>query len=357
MNGPTATLPPVEQSKSTFQSRAHSSVKLALREQGLTNLGPIYANLSPPQLIEAALSRGEGLLNDRGAFVAYTGLHTGRSPKDRFIVKTANVKNQVDWGEVNQPIDPKVFDRLFEKTRAYLQRRELFVCDAWACADEHHRLPVRVVTEKAWHALFAHSLFIRPPQEAFQSFAPKLTVLAASEMESIPEIDGVPGESFVLLNLEQGIVLIGGTKYAGEIKKSVFSFLNYQLPQAGVFPMHCSANIGRDGKTALFFGLSGTGKTTLSADSDRRLIGDDEHGWSDNGVFNIEGGCYAKCIRLSQKGEPQIWNALHFGSILENVVLDDETRVPDFDDDSITENTRAAYPLDFIDNAEPGSQG
>lgn len=328
-----------------------------LQSQGLTNLGQVQFNLAPAPLIEQALHRGEGLLSDRGAFTAWTGERTGRSPKDRFIVATPNVKDEIDWGEVNQSVEPEVFDRLFEKTRAYLQQRDLFVCDAWACAEKAHRLPVRVITEKAWHALFAQALLIRPPHSALDCFVPEMTVIAACGLKADPKVDGVPGETFILLNLERRLVLIGGTMYAGEIKKAIFSFLNYQLPHEGVFPMHCSANIGKDGKTALFFGLSGTGKTTLSADAERQLIGDDEHGWSENGVFNIEGGCYAKCIRLSKKSEPQIWNALRFGSILENVVLDEKTRVPDFDDDTFTENTRAGYPIDSIANAEPTSQG
>src|SRR5262249_29426419 len=234
---------------------------------------------------------------------------------------------------------------------AYLQGRDLFVFDGWACADPRYRLNVRVIAEKAWHTLFAQCLLLRPPLDQ-RNGEPGLTILDVCGMHADPALDGTRSNIFIVLNLERRLVLIGGTHYAGEIKKSVFSVLNYLLPERGVFPMHCSANIGPVGDTALFFGLSGTGKTTLSADPERRLIGDDEHGWADDGIFNFEGGCYAKTIRLSREGEPQIWNALRFGSVLENVVIDPVTRQPDYDDASITENTRAAYPVEFIDNCE-----
>ncbi len=263
---------------------------------------------------------------------------------------------QIDWGKVNQPLSSAAFDRLFDRVRAYLQGRELFVCDGAACADPAHTLPVRVVAEAAWHALFAQCM-LRRSAACGLAADPPLTIVAVPGMKADPAIDGTRSETFIVLHLAQRLVLIGGTEYAGEIKKSVFSFLNYLLPQRDVLPMHCSANIGAGGDTALFFGLSGTGKTTLSADPNRRLIGDDEHAWSADGVFNIEGGCYAKCIHLSRTGEPQIWNAVRFGSVLENVVVDPATRRPDFDDVSLTENTRAAYPVGYIDHAEPSSRG
>jgi phosphoenolpyruvate carboxykinase (ATP) len=328
-----------------------------LRAQGLIHPGTIHANLSAAVLVEMAVRHGEGALADHGSLVVSTGQHTGRSPKDRYLVADPSVKEQVYWGPINQAMEPAVFARLSDKLRAYLQNRELFVFDGWACADARHRLQVRVVTEKAWHALFAQCLLLRPTATERQHFTPQLTVIHAADFHTDPKTDGTRSDVFVGLSFEQGVVLIAGTHYAGEIKKSVFTVLNYLLPLRGVFPMHCSANIGPAGDTALFFGLSGTGKTTLSADPERRLIGDDEHGWSDAGVFNFEGGCYAKTIHLSREGEPQIWRAIRFGSVLENVVLDPTTRRVDYSSDRYTENTRAAYPLDYIDNAEPSGRG
>ena len=324
---------------------------------GLFNPGQVYANLAPPALIEMALARGEGTCSERGALVAATGQHTGRLPRDRYLVAEPGVREEICWGQVNQPMEPAVCARLLTRVRSYLQGRELFVTDAWAGADPQHRLNVRVIAEKAWHALFAHCLFLRLPAEERAGFRPGLTIIHAADMRAEPKVDGTRSDAFIVINLEQGLVLIGGTHYAGEIKKSAFAVLNYLMPRQGVFPMHCSANLGPGGDTALFFGLSGTGKTTLSADPGRRLIGDDEHGWSDQGVFNFEGGCYAKTIRLSAEREPQIWNAIRFGCVLENVVLDARTRRPDFDDDRYTENTRAAYPVDFIDNCEQSGRG
>ena len=332
---------------------------------GICHHGPVHANLSSPTLIEHALRRGEGTFTDSGALVAYTGTHTGRSPKDRFIVEEPSSREQIAWGNVNQPLPLAAFDRLFDRVKAYLQGRELFVCDGSSCADPAHALPVRVVSELAWHSLFVRCL-LRSASAACglaavdakpQAAEAPLTIIAVPGMKADPAIDGTRTPTFIVLHPARRIVLIGGTYYAGEIKKSVFSFLNYLLPQRDVFPMHCSANLGTDGDTALFFGLSGTGKTTLSADANRRLIGDDEHGWSADGVFNIEGGCYAKCIRLSREGEPQIWNAVRFGSVLENVVVDPATRRPNYDDVRFTENTRAAYPVEYIDNAEPSGRG
>jgi phosphoenolpyruvate carboxykinase (ATP) len=328
-----------------------------LTRHGLVNPARVFANLPPAALVEQALARHEGVLSDRGALVAVTGDRTGRSPRDRFVVDDETTHDQLWWGPVNRPIEPAVFDRLHEKVRAYLQGRDLFVCDGWACADPRHRLKVRLIGEMAWQTLFLRCLLLRPPAEELQNFEPDLTIFAVPGMHADPAGDHTRSETFILLNLARGQVLIGGTRYAGELKKAVFSFLNYLLPRRGVFPMHCSSNIGRDGTTALFFGLSGTGKTTLSADPSRRLIGDDEHGWSDDGIFNIEGGCYAKCIRLGADSEPQIYNAIRFGSVLENVVLSPHTRVPDFDNGELTENTRAAYPVDFIDGVELSGVG
>jgi phosphoenolpyruvate carboxykinase (ATP) len=335
---------------------------------GLRHPGRVYANLSPAALVEVALARGEGILTDLGALAAYTGANTGRSPRDRYLVAEPTSQADILWGPVNRPMEPAAFDRLADRVRAYFQGRDLFVADASACADPRHALPVRVVADKAWHALFARCL-LRPALAAGAPLAraagsnngppvgEPLTILAASGMHADPAVDGTRTDVFIALHLARRLVLIGGTEYAGEIKKSVFSVLNYLLPQQGVFPMHCSANVGPAGETTLFFGLSGTGKTTLSADPERRLIGDDEHGWSDEGVFNIEGGCYAKTVRLSREGEPQIWDAIRFGSVLENVVVDPTTRRADYDDTRFTENTRAAYPVDFIPNAEPTSRG
>ena len=329
---------------------------LDLRAYGIINPGTVYANLPAPALTELAVGRGEGLLTATGALAAYTGARTGRSPQDRYVVAEPSSQGQIWWGPVNRPMEPAAFGRLFDRVLAYLQGRDLFVFDGWACADPRYRLNVRVIAEKAWHVLFSQCLLLRPPPGP-RDGEPGLTILDVCGMHADPARDGTRSNVFVVLNLERRLVLIGGTHYAGEIKKAVFSVLNYLLPEQGVFPMHCSANIGPAGDTALFFGLSGTGKTTLSADPERRLIGDDEHGWSDVGIFNNEGGCYAKTIRLSREGEPQIWNAIRFGSVLENVVVDLETRQPDYDDASYTENTRAAYPVDFIDNCEPSGRG
>ena len=323
---------------------------------GIAHPGHIYANLSPAELTELAVRRGEALLSDMGALTATTGSRTGRSPKDKFTVKEGHAIDRVDWTS-NQPLEPAAFARIRDLVRAYLQSRDLFVFDGYAGADPRYRLSLRVVTEKAWHSLFARCLFLRPKPEELTGFVPEWTVLHAADFHASPTLDGTNSEVVVAINFEQRLVVAGGTHYAGEIKKAIFSVLNYLLPQKGVFPMHCSANVGADGDTALFFGLSGTGKTTLSADPNRRLIGDDEHGWSDDGVFNIEGGCYAKTIKLSPAGEPQIWNAIRFGCVLENVPLDPHTRKPDFNSQALTENTRAAYPVDFIPNCELSGVG
>ena len=308
-------------------------------------------NLTTAPLVEAILQREEAQLAANGVVSAVTGEFTGRTPENRFIVEDFETAHRVHWGEVNQPISPDVFERVRRRMAEWMQGRDVFVQDCFAGAHPAHRLKLRVMTGYAWHALFARQLFLRPSFEQLQGFQPDFTLACLPECFADPAQDGTRSGTCVLLNFSRRLVLIAGTGYAGEIKKSIFSVLNFLLPQNQVLPMHCSANIGRDGDAALFFGLSGTGKTTLSADPSRRLIGDDEHGWGTDGVFNFEGGCYAKCIHLSENSEPQIWNALRFGVVLENVKLDPLTRVPDFNDDSITENTRAAYPIEFIPNA------
>jgi phosphoenolpyruvate carboxykinase (ATP) len=327
--------------------------RTGLSPYGLTHAGKIHANLSATELVRRAIQRHEATMTGTGAVLALTAPRTGRSPKDKFIVRETATQSTVDWGKVNQPMATDVFDRLLKRATAYLQGRELFVCDAWAGADSEYRIPIRVVSEFAWHSLFARQLFRKPDGAELEGVPPQFTVVNAPGFHCDPAIDGTNSEVIVAASFERRIVLIAGTKYAGEIKKSIFTVLNYLLPDRGVFPMHCSANVGNDGDVALFFGLSGTGKTTLSADPNRRLIGDDEHGWSDRGVFNFEGGCYAKCIKLSKEQEPQIYNAIRFGAVLENVVVDQATGNPDYDSDQITENTRCAYPVEFIDNAVP----
>ena len=324
----------------------------------LLGQGKVHRNLFPAPLVEAALRRGEAELAAAGSLVAGTGKRTGRSPKDKFTIKDALTENRIAWGSANQPFPPDKFDALYERVLDYLKGKELFVQDLFCGADPQYTLPIQVINEYAWHSLFVRQLFIRPTAEELKTHKPEFTIVSAPSFKADPKRDGTNGEVFVLVNFSKKLALIGGTEYAGEMKKVIFGVMNFVLPERNVFPMHCSANVGADGVTALFFGLSGTGKTTLSADPGRRLIGDDEHGWSATDVFNFEGGCYAKCIRLSPETEPQIYNALHFGSVLENVVLDPVTRIPDYDDESKTENTRAAYPVEFIDNAMiPGVGG
>lgn len=311
----------------------------------------IQQNLSVSQLVEKVLERKEGMLTATGAVATTTGKYTGRSPKDKYIVAEASTKEKIDWGTVNQPISEEVFDQLYHKVIDYLmQKDEIFVFKGFAGADPAYRLPIQVINEFAWHNLFAHQLFIRPTQEELETHDAQFTVISAPNFKADPAVDGTKSETFIIISFERRIVLIGGTEYAGEIKKSIFSVMNFLLPEQNILPMHCSANVGPEGDVALFFGLSGTGKTTLSADPKRRLIGDDEHGWSNSGVFNIEGGCYAKCINLSREKEPQIFDAIRFGAVLENVVLDENTRIPDYDNATLTENTRAAYPIQSIDN-------
>jgi phosphoenolpyruvate carboxykinase (ATP) len=318
----------------------------------------VHYNLSVSELVEIALANGEGILASSGALSVRTGKYTGRSPKDRFIVDEPSVHNQIAWGAVNRPISVERFESLYAQVINYLKGREIFVFDGFAGADKTYRLPIRAINEFAWQNLFVHQLFIRPTEAELADHKPGFTIIAAPGFKANPEKDGTNSEAFIICSFEKRIILIGGTHYAGEMKKSIFSVLNYFLPFKDVFPMHCSANIGEEGDVALFFGLSGTGKTTLSADPERRLIGDDEHGWSKDGVFNFEGGCYAKCIDLSEEKEPQIWKAIRYGAVLENVVLNPETQIADYSDGSLTENTRAAYPIDSIEGAViPGVGG
>jgi phosphoenolpyruvate carboxykinase (ATP) len=315
-------------------------------------IGRVHHNLSAPSLVELIISRKEGVLSSTGALSVKTGKFTGRSPDDKYIVDDEVTHDTVDWGKVNHPISEENFDRIFRRMKKHVEDKEFFIFDGFVGADPENRLPIRTINNRAWHNLFARQLFIRPSQEELKNYEPEFTLLSCDDFATIPEEEGTRSQTFIIINFKKKIVLIGSTSYAGEIKKAIFSIMNYILPRKGVFPMHCSANVGADGDTALFFGLSGTGKTTLSADPERRLVGDDEHGWSDNGIFNFEGGCYAKCINLKKEEEPQIWNAIRFGSVMENVVMrGDGSREPDFDDGSLTENTRVAYPLDYIDNA------
>ncbi len=314
-----------------------------------SDAGEVFKNLSTPELVELSVKEGEGLLASNGALVVRTGKYTGRTPKDKYIVRDEITEGRV-WWENNQGMPPEVFAGLKGKVLNHLRGKRLYLMDVFAGADPRYRLRVRFLVEKAWHALFARTLFLRPTKEELKDFHPDWVVVNVPSLKANPEQDGTRGEAFIVLNFSERMVLIGGTAYAGEMKKSIFTVLNFLLPQQGVLSMHCSANVGELGDVALFFGLSGTGKTTLSADPTRRLVGDDEHGWTEEGVFNFEGGCYAKCIHLSREKEPQIWNAIRFGSVLENVVVDDR-RNPDYDDGSVTENTRCTYPVEYIDGA------
>jgi phosphoenolpyruvate carboxykinase (ATP) len=329
-----------------------------LEEHGITNVARVYWNQSVPALYEEAVRRREGAISVNGPIVCRTGQHTGRSPNDKFIVQEASSSSRVWWSKVNRPIDGRHFDALHQRLLNYVDGRELFVQDCYAGADPRYRLPVRVITEQAWHSLFARHMFIDVPGAAgVPAHQPEFTVIDMPGLHAEPTLHGTNSEVFVILNFAKKLVLIGGTSYAGEIKKSIFTVMNYLLPLRNVLSMHCSANVGAAGDVALFFGLSGTGKTTLSSDPERGLIGDDEHGWSEEGVFNIEGGCYAKMIRLSAEAEPQIYaTTRRFGTVLENVKMDAHSRELDLDDYTLTENSRGAYPLDFIDNAVPSGQ-
>ncbi|MBM3895564.1 MAG: phosphoenolpyruvate carboxykinase (ATP) [Thaumarchaeota archaeon] len=321
------------------------------------NPSKVYRNLYPTKLVELAVQKNEGMVTSTGSLSVKTGKYTGRSPEDRFIVYDDETHDTVDWGKINQQFPPGKFDKIFAKMKKFVEGKEIFVFDGFVGADRENRLSIRVINDHAWQSLFARQLFVRPTQGELEHHEPEFTLICLNDFESIQEIDGTSSNIFIMINMSKKLVLIGGTSYAGEMKKSMFSVMNYILPTRNVFPMHCSANIGKNGDTALFFGLSGTGKTSLSADPNRMLIGDDEHGWSDNGVFNFEGGCYAKCINLNPEAEPQIWNAIKSGAVLENVIIDKQTLKPNFDDASLTENTRAAYPLDYIPGAVIPSVG
>jgi len=330
-----------------------------LEHHGVMNLHQVYWNLPLEALYEETVFRREGQISAGGPIIVNTGKHTARSANDKFVVREDTTGNHVWWGEYNRPFNPDKFNEVYDRLMGFLQGRDLFVQDCHAGADPNYRLPVRVITELAWHSVFARTMFIPcATKEEYQRFVPEFTVIAVPSFKAFPQIDGTPANTFILLNFDQKVCIIGNTAYAGEIKKSVFTIMNYLLPLEGVLSMHCSANMGKGGDTALFFGLSGTGKTTLSADPKRGLIGDDEHGWSDEGIFNIENGCYAKVIALSPTAEPQIYACTgKFGSILENVIYDPVTRRIDLDDETITENTRASYPLTFIENAVPEKMG
>jgi phosphoenolpyruvate carboxykinase (ATP) len=335
-----------------------SHTQQSLEYLGITNVNTVYWNLSTPSLIEEAIRRREGRLAHLGPLVVRTGQHTGRSPNDKFIVREPSCVDKVWWGKVNRPLEPDQFNLLHRRLLAYLQGKDLFVQDCFAGADPAYRLPIRVVTETAWHNLFARNMFIQPDRDQLAKHIPQFTVINAPNFHADPEVDGTHSAVFVVIHFGLRLVLIGGTQYAGEIKKSIFTVLNFLLPQQNVLSMHCSANIGPNDESAIFFGLSGTGKTTLSADPTRKLIGDDEHGWSDRGVFNFEGGCYAKVIRLSAQSEPEIYETTRrFGTILENVAFNSATSRLSLDDDSLTENTRAAYPISHIRNAKRDGLG
>ncbi len=338
-------------------SRASRSAADALAGTGVRAPGRVHANLAPPALIAAALRREEGILSADGALVVRTGAHTGRSVQDKFVVDEPQTTGDVWWGRTNRKLAPANFSGLKARVQAYLQGRELFTQDLYAGAHPAHRVRVRLVTTGAWHALFARNMFIRPPEPDLPGFQPDYVILHAPDFQADPAIDGVRSATAIALSFAERTIVIAGTEYAGEIKKSIFTVMNWILPERGVLPMHCSANRGQAGDVALFFGLSGTGKTTLSSDPNRKLIGDDEHGWGPDGVFNFEGGCYAKVINLSREAEPEIWTATHrFGAVLENVVTDERGQLR-LSDKSLTENTRSCYPLDFIPNAIPDGTG
>jgi phosphoenolpyruvate carboxykinase (ATP) len=343
-----------------LKTPALSIAKAVKAEYGLKNLGfrnlhTVYWNLPTEALYEEAIFRSEGQISHLGPLVVNTGKHTARSANDKFVVREPDSEKNIWWGEYNRPFSIDKFNLVFQRLQGFLQGRDLFVQDCYAGADPNYRLPVRIITEYAWHSQFVRNMFIQPQShDEMRRFVPEFTVVSIPSFQGLPEIDGTLSETFILLNFDQKICLIGNSGYGGEIKKSVFTVLNYLLPLENVLSMHCSANVGKGGDVAIFFGLSGTGKTTLSADPNRYLIGDDEHGWSDDGVFNFEGGCYAKVIALSPTAEPEIYACTRkFGTILENVVYDPVSRLLDLDDEHLTENTRAAYPLDYIDNAVP----
>jgi len=330
----------------------------SIADNGLKHVANAYWNLSPSELVEQTIIQEEGLLSDTGALAVDTGQFTGRSPKDKFIVCDEKTEKSVWWGEINIKFSPEKFDKIYNRVCAYLGGKDVYVRDSYACADPAYRLNIRVITEAPWQNLFANNLFLRPTLEEIKTQVPDWTILAVPDFLADPEIDGTRQANFAILNFTKKIILIGGTAYTGEIKKGIFSVLNYILPHdKHVLSMHCSANIGKKGDTAIFFGLSGTGKTTLSADPERGLIGDDEHGWSDNSVFNFEGGCYAKCVNLSKEKEPEIFNAIKFGALLENINFYEGSSIVDYENITKTENTRVAYPIDFIENSVEPSIG
>ncbi|GAB4277468.1 MAG: phosphoenolpyruvate carboxykinase (ATP) [Oscillatoriaceae cyanobacterium] len=360
---------PVEKTLNNLESLVSNNVDLTgdkwkgsrtygLEDLGMKNVRQVYRNLSAAKLIEHALARNEGTLADNGALCINTGKYTGRSPNDKFIVDEPSSHDEVHWNKTNVAISEANFDLLYRRVLSYVQGRDLYIFDGFVGCDPKYRLGVRIVTEMACQSLFAHQLFLRPTDAELENHLADFTVIAVPGLHGDPAIDdGIHSEAFIVVHFAKKLVIIGGSKYSGEIKKSVFSLMNYFMTKRNVLPMHCSANMDAEGHTALFFGLSGTGKTTVSADPDRFLIGDDEHGWSPEGVFNFEGGCYAKTIRLSKENEPQIWEAIRFGSMMENVVLDPKTRTPDYDDGHLTENTRVAYPIKYIPNAVIPSVG
>ncbi len=346
-----------ENNKTTTMAPEHAVNNQDLDYLGLRNSEEVYRNPTPPELYEHIIKNGEGILTADYAIRILTGKYTGRSPKDRFIVDTPSVRDKVDWNDINQPIDGDSFDRLYQKMTNYMNETPFYVMDVFAGADKEHRVSIRVISETAYHALFTYNAFINPTDEELENFEPEYTIIASPNVTANPEEDNTRTETFILLNLDRMIQLIGGSMYSGEVKKGVFTTLNYLYPGKSIMPMHCSANIDKNNNTGIYFGLSGTGKTTLSADSSKTLIGDDEHGWTDEGVFNFEGGCYAKTIELSPEGEPEIYaTTKRPGTILENVVLDEQRR-PDFDDDHYTQNTRASYPLEYIPNASETGVG
>ena len=326
---------------------------------GLGNLGNVFWNMSPAELVEDTILLGEGVMTDSGAVAVDTGTFTGRSPEDRFIVCDEKTENSVWWGKINKKFDADKFDALYNRMKAYLTDKDMYVRDSYACADDQYRMNIRVVTELPWSNMFAYNMFLRPTDEEIENFKPEWHIVCAPNFLADPEIDGTRQSNFAVIDFTKKMIIIGGTGYTGEIKKGIFSVLNYVLPfEKNVLSMHCSANVGNDGDTAVFFGLSGTGKTTLSSDPNRRLIGDDEHGWAENGsVFIFEGGCYAKTINLSAEKEPQIYEAIKFGAILENIGFHKDTSTPDYDCDKITQNTRVSYPIDHIDNIMVPSKG
>ena len=342
-----------------MEHKGHPPLNPRWEQSGLGSVKNVFWNLSPAELVESALASGEGQLCDNGALASDTGEFTGRSPKDRFVVKDSLTENAVWWGDINIPFAADDFAALYDRVAGYLEGKTVYARDAYACADPSHRLNIRVITELAYSNLFCYNLFLRPTAEELANAGePEWTILCAPGFRAVPERDKTRQHNFAILNFTRRVILIGGTGYTGEMKKGIFGVLNFVLPHnKKVLSMHCSANSGANGDTALFFGLSGTGKTTLSADPQRRLIGDDEHGWSNESIFNFEGGCYAKCINLTPEREPEIWKAIRFGSIVENVVFKEGTREVDYDNGSKTENTRCAYPIHYIDNAMVPSVG